>query len=297
MATLARLMLCAWLVALPGCEESVRIARDFSDPGAGTGGANGGAGPTAGAPGVEAGAAPCVVTACQNKVYACGDCVDNDGDERIDAWDTECTGPCDDTEDSYFSGIPGANQAPCREDCYFDQDTGAGNDQCYWSQQCDPLALAPDYPPSGEARCAYDASTKTPGTTASCAELLSTQQPACLEICGPLTPNGCDGFGCCELPAGSNHFVWLGSTRQNIGSCSEATLMDPSACHPCTPVPAALNPCDACESCVGRPSLAPSCAGTSTRCPASVAPCGQPGEPGCSAGEYCVTGCCTPTPK
>jgi hypothetical protein len=73
----------------------------------------------------------CQIKTCQGKVYECGDCLDNDSDCRIDSSDDQCLGPCDNTENSFYGGIPGQNNAPCKQDCYFDADTGAGNDQCY----------------------------------------------------------------------------------------------------------------------------------------------------------------------
>src|SRR6202000_513955 len=136
----------------------------------------------------------CQQARCQGKVYLCGDCLDNDGDGLIDADAPECPGPCDNTEDSYFGGIPGQNNAPCREDCYFDQDTGSGNDQRYWSQECDPLSVAPAYPPSGAARCSYKAYAVPPGSGSTGAGLMAAQSPTCASYCGSITPNGCDSF-------------------------------------------------------------------------------------------------------
>lgn len=288
----ALLLGASWVLA--ACSSAVRIGQDFAGGGtiAGTSGVVGtsGSGGTTTSP-------VCQVTACQAKIYACGDCLDNDGDGLIDSADPECTGPCDNTEDSYFGGIPGQNNAPCREDCYFDQDTGSGNDRCFWNQACDPLAAAPGYPPSGDARCAYDPSTKTPGTSASCEELMTTQDTACGSYCLPLTPNGCDCFGCCELPAESGKFVWLGSTLDGAGSCTPDALGDASKCHPCTPVPSCMNGCDPCEVCVGRTAPSTACAGsTSSRCPVGVAACGRSGDPVCPSDSYCVTGCCIAAP-
>ncbi|HEY4159227.1 MAG TPA: hypothetical protein VGM29_14060 [Polyangiaceae bacterium] len=289
-------------VLLAGCSNTLEVGRDFA-AGAGTGGvgASGGSfnlGGTSGNVGVAgATSAACQVTTCQGKTYACGDCVDNDGDGRIDADDVECTGPCDNTEDSYFGGIPGQNNAPCRQDCYFDQDSGSGNDRCDWSQTCDPLSLAPSYPPSGDAQCAYDPTATIPGGLGTCASLALAQDPVCISTCLPLTPNGCDCFGCCELPAGSGSFVWLGSTEQGAGSCTQETLADPAACHPCTPVKSCFNACEPCERCVGRPTPAPSCTPTSARCEVAGTECGDPGDPGCASGYYCITGCCQAVPK
>ncbi len=277
------------------CTEQIRVGQDFDSDQAGTGGSSqnpGGAG-TGGLPAHE-----CQLSACQGKVYRCGDCRDNDGDGLIDSDDPECTGPCDDTEDSYYGGIPGQNNAPCRQDCYFDQDTGAGDDQCYWSHECDPYSVAPDFPPSGDSHCAYQPDVKIPGTDASCQELSETQQGRCLDVCLPLTPNGCDCFGCCELPAQSGNYVWIGSSTQNVGTCDEAHLDDPTACHPCTQVTSCLNKCDACEVCVGRTTPLADCGSSNPlRCPNGYAACGQPGEPDCDLGYYCTTGCCVPTPR
>jgi hypothetical protein len=237
----------------------------------------------------------CTVTRCRGNIYACGDCLDNDGDELVDAADPECLGPCDNTEDSFYSGIPGQNSAPCKLDCTFDLSTG--NDGCHWSHKCDPLSLAPDYPPSGESQCAYDPNAAVPETSATCAELGSQQSASCLNVCLPLTPNGCDCFGCCELPASTGRYVWIGSTLNGVGSCDAAHADDSNACRPCTPVMSCFNDCNPCEVCAGRPQPSPRCTpGTDLRCPQGKAPCGLSEESSCIAGDYCVSGCCTPAP-
>jgi len=285
------------------CSEQIKIGQQF--PLAGRGGSAEGGESAGGQAGERAGSSatggseqpPCHQATCQGKLYLCGNCMDDDGDGAIDSADGECTGPCDNTEDSYYGGIPGQNNAPCHSDCYFDQDTGSGNDHCYWSQVCDPLSVAPDYPPSGDQRCAYDPGAKIAGTSATCAELAQTQEPACESYCAPLTPNGCDSFGCCELPAGSGQFVFIGSNDQNVGTCNESTLNDPAACHPCTRVLSTFNPCDACEVCVGRPAPAASCTDASNRCPRGEQACGQPSDASCALDHYCITGCCEAAPK
>ncbi|MEI9940975.1 MAG: hypothetical protein WDO69_27475 [Pseudomonadota bacterium] len=146
------------------CSEHIEVGRDRPLDGAGTGtggsgldtgGANAGAADSSGAM-----AQTCQKKTCQGKVYLCGDCADNDGDGLVDSDDPDCTGPCDNTEDSYYGGIPGQNNAPCRQDCYFDQDTGSGNDQCFWSQECDPLSLSPEFPPAA-TRTAFISRTQT----------------------------------------------------------------------------------------------------------------------------------------
>lgn len=236
----------------------------------------------------------CSVKTCQGKVYQCGDCLDNDGDCRIDAGDPDCLGPCDNTEDSYYGGIPGQNNSPCKQDCYFDADTGAGNDDCYWSHKCDPLEVSPAFPPEG-SQCSYNPNASIPGTSATCSQLQSAQLAQCTSYCGPLTPNGCDCFGCCVIP-GAPTTVWIGSENPSgVGSCNINTVGDPTKCKPCTQVPSCLNTCDACEICVGQPDLPPGC--VSQTCPTGVQPCGLPGQSLCAAGFSCITGCCFPAPQ
>lgn len=296
------------LACLAGCASDVELGRDFPEPArGGTGGAAGLAGSSAGRAGAgdaggaagSAGAAACLVAHCGSRPepYRCGNCLDDDGDGLVDAADGQCLGPCDDSEDSYFLDLPGDSGAPCRQDCYFDQNAGPGNDGCYWSHACDPLSVAPDYPPSGDARCEFDANANVPGAGASCAELIVTQAEECLATCGPLTPNGCDCFGCCELPAGSGSHVFIGSTRGGEGSCREDTLDDPAACQRCTPVTGCFNPCDACEVCAGRPEPIASCSDATGQCGPGQAACGRAGQPACGLGEYCITGCCVVEPR
>jgi hypothetical protein len=235
----------------------------------------------------------CSVTTCQGKVYQCGDCSDNDSDCRLDSGDTDCLGPCDNTENSYYGGIPGQNNSPCKQDCYFDADTGSGNDDCYWSHKCDPLEVSPAYPPEGD-QCAYNPNASIPGTNSTCGGLQMAQSTSCSDYCGPLTPNGCDCFGCCEIP-GAPTTVWLGSENPaGVGSCTINAVGDPTKCKPCTQVASCLNTCDTCEICVGQP-LPPGC--VSQTCPAGVQACGLPGQPACPAGFSCITGCCFEAPQ
>jgi hypothetical protein len=263
---------------------------------------------------------PTEIAPCQGHVYACGDLLDNDSDGLVDSSDPDCLGPCDNTEGSYFGGIPGQNNAPCKADCYFDQDTGPGNDDCYWSHQCDPHEVPPGYYPESAngAQCAYDANANVPGTNQGCAELFEAQSATCTAVCGPLTPNGCDCFGCCELPAGSQKFVFLGSLDgDGKGTCDIAGVADPSKCQPCQPVKACLNGCGPCELCIGKSTLPPECfpdggsgssssggggsgssssGGVEGQCPPDVQACGLPGQAPCPPTAYCITGCCAKIP-
>ena len=231
----------------------------------------------------------CAPASCGGFLRLCGDCLDNDGDGLVDSEDPACIGPCDDTEDRYDLDI--RDTPTCMRDCYYDNDQGSGNDGCAYDARCDELS--PDAP-----TCVY-----TPGGGGiACPD---TQPPLCDDVCGPLVPNGCDCFGCCELPAGSGTFVYLGGVDEASGTriCSPETVGDPTICRPCTPYGPCLNDCGRCELCLGRTELpaeclpsdggAPADGGTPPpRCEPGVQACGLPSDPPCADGLYCLTGCC-----
>lgn len=274
---------------------------------------------------VTTGSGVVAIADCQGHVYQCGDLMDNDGDGLMDSEDPDCLGPCDNTEAGFYGGIPGQSGPACTVDCYFDQDSGSGNDDCHWNHQCDPNEVAPGYyPESSEgAKCAYNPAANTSGTNQTCDQLYNTQTKACHDYCGPLTPNGCDCFGCCELPAGKGKYVWLGSENAaGEGSCTLADINDPAKCQPCQPVKACLNNCEHCELCIGKTTLPADCnpststssssgaggagstssgsttgSGGGTQCAPGVQVCGLPGQAPCAVGSYCVTGCCQVVPK
>lgn len=289
---------------------------------AGGNGGSGGTGTTNTGTG-GAGAAPLIEAPCDGHTYECGDTLDNDGDGLGDWEDPDCLGPCDNTETNFFSGIPGGAGPDCFVDCYWDQDSGAGNDDCYWDHRCDPNQL--DGHPEPIPKCAFNEDVNISGTGASCDELKVAQSDTCATVCGPLTPNGCDCFGCCELPAGSGKFVWTGSYLENdskTGTCSLADVGDPDKCEPCLPVPSCYNDCGPCELCIGKkPEDIPAWCnpgtggggsggggnggsgggsggsgggGSSMQCPDGITPCGLFGQAPCGEGFYCITGCCQP---
>jgi hypothetical protein len=292
-----------WLAvacALLGCTESVLLGIDRSAPiGADAAAGAGGTGalfPIGGAAGESAGgggaalpidAGPCVPVTCGGTRFACGDCDDNDGDGRSDASDPQCLGPCDDSESELSSGIDPRVTGACRSDCYFDRNAGSGDDGCGWSFSCDPLSVAPDYPPTGSAMCSF-----SPGATQCDPSSLAVCEAGCL----PLTPNGCDCFGCCELPAHSGRFVWLGSEALDDARC-DLDSDDPRACKRCTPVPDCQNPCDQCELCVGKPDLPSACASGGPACGEGVLACDPLVPNVCGSQAYCITGCCVRLPQ
>jgi len=236
--------------------------------------------------------------------------VDNDGDGTMDQDDVDCLGPCANNESTYYADIPGSPPTNCGRDCYFDQDDGAGNDTCEWDFQCDPLEPGP-------SRCMY---SDPPPPSADCPDPQTTM---CHDVCGPLTPNGCDCFGCCELPGRSGNFVYVGTYDPDTmeGTCRLGVETDTDLCHPCTPVEDCLNTCERCEICLGRPAedLPDDCFPPPPPTDGGVPPgvdggppppdggplpppptcsdgrqaCDIPGAPPCPAMYFCITGCCT----
>jgi hypothetical protein len=260
----------------------------------GTGGNAGAAGSgTGGVAGSGAGGSGVIMITCEaiTTVPKCNDGMDNDGDGKIDLADLECVHPCDDDEATFGTGISGDNMDACKQDCFFDGNSGQGDDGCNWDLSCDPAS-----PGATAAKpCPYDPNMKNCPTT---------QSARCVKNCAKMAPNGCDCFGCCAVQTGGMIVnVMLGS------GCTADKFGDPAICRRCTQSTTCVNPCDTCEICLGRPAPTdPSCApttpdgGTGTdagnvtpMCPANVTSCGPGGQVAanaCPAGYYCQTGCC-----
>jgi hypothetical protein len=227
----------------------------------------------------------------------CTNGIDDDGDGLIDALDPECTGPFDNDEATFGSGITSDNSDPCKQDCLFDGNSGQGDDGCEWDLGCDPLK------PAGDA-CQLGGGGSDAGNTADAADdggdgggapadagptspplaCTTPQTQQCRDSCADRTPNGCDCFGCCSFPLGGGEVhVRLTAT------CNSKLLGDPSKCARCTPVPSCQNTCETCEICTGKTQLPASCT-TGPTCPDKIPVCGADGS--CPLGTYCVTGCC-----
>ncbi len=154
---------------------------------------------------------------------ACSNGVDDDGDGLTDGMDPECTGATDEDEGTFATGIPGDNRDPKWQDCFFDGNSGAGDDGCRYHTDC----LYGD----------LDA------TDASC-----QITDECRDFCQARTPNGCDCFGCCTIEDGSGNAVDI----LTGGSCSLNDLDDEEACPRCVKSPDCENTCGRCELCPGR---------------------------------------------
>ncbi len=226
---------------------------------------------------------------------ACSDGIDNDGDGFTDGFDTECTGPNDNDEGSFATGIPGDNVDPKWQDCFFDGNSGAGDDGCRYSTKC----LTGELPMSSK-------------------DCLLAQ--TCIDFCRPLAPNGCDCFGCCGIRGSDGKTV-------NVVLSSSCNASDLSKCQACTPNPQCQNTCGSCELCPGKTAadLPASCTSTgsggagggsagtgggSAGVTGGAAGSGGTGVPytcdngealcsstlSCPGGTYCSFGCCLVIP-
>jgi len=209
---------------------------------------------------------------CGSSLCACNNGVDDDADGKSDGFDEECTGALDNDEGSFSTGIPGDNSDPKWQDCFFDGNSGAGDDHCRYHADC----LTGDKPAS-DPDCAVS--------------------PECHDFCAARTPNGCDCFGCCtvQLEDSSSVSVFISE------SCTLEDVGDPARCSRCTPSTACGNTCGECELCPGKSieDLPASCSETPSgggeappaySCDAGQVVCGATGD--CPGGQYCSLGCC-----
>jgi hypothetical protein len=216
----------------PGSGTSGSGARAGSGSGSGTSGTgsgtsgsgsgtNGGSG-TSGLPGTLADGGLITPSGdlllCGGENCACSDGIDNDNDGVMDGFDVECTGPFDEDEGSFATGISGDNVDPKWQDCFFDGNSGAGNDGCRYHTDC----------------LTGDKDQDDPDCTV-------TQM--CLEFCMARTPPGCDCFGCCTIPSDDGPvdvFIASGCDSNDISSCTSCVKSD--SCD---------NECGECELCTG----------------------------------------------
>jgi hypothetical protein len=259
-----------------GASPGVVISRGGGSSSTGGQSATGGkstadAGSSQGEPGTAQGGAPTTNGA------ACNNGLDDDGDGLVDGFDPECAGPLDQDEGSFATGIPGDNRDPKWQDCFFDGNSGAGDDGCRYPTTCLDGTLKADDP-----ACAVTA--------------------ACIDYCGKLTPNGCDCFGCCSVTLRDGSTLDI----QETASCSLATIGDSKACPRCQKSTQCNNQCGECELCAGKTAAdLPASCGATTPPPGD----GEPPPPhytcdnaqvcgdnlaACPADQYCSLGCCLP---
>jgi hypothetical protein len=194
-----------------------------SSGGSSTGGTSSGGSSTggtdvgAGAPNGGSGGGNTLCETC-----TCANGLDDDDDGFIDGFDPECTGSLDDDEGSFATGIPGDNVDPKWQDCFFDGNSGAGDDGCRYHTDC----LTGDKP-QDDPDCEV--------------------AQACIDFCVRRTTNGCDCFGCCTIttPDGPVDIF-------TTASCSIDQIDDEDACPRCVKSTLCENDCGECELCPGK---------------------------------------------
>ncbi len=208
---------------------------------------------------------------CSAAAAECNNCVDDDADGLTDGFDPECTGAADDDESSFATGIPGDNRDRKFQDCFFDGNSGGGDDKCS-VHTCCILDTCP-----ADLQGSFDPNDCSP-----------TQE--CINNCSPLTPPGCDCFGCCTI-CDDVGCVDIFTHPQVAPDCDQDSIHDPTKCPTCTPVEECGSDCsDPCVLCPGQTvdDLPPECSGN--ECPAGLTVCSNNTQ--CNADEFCSSGCC-----
>ena len=256
------------VLALSGCQTILGIGDTRV---AGDGGADPDA-PVAQDSGSDAIPAGCVPGTTQ-----CDDCLDNDQDGEVDGFDIHCTTAVDDDESTFSTKIPGDNTDSNAFDCFFDGDSGPGNDGCDVHPCCSLGAAT-------QAQCPINPGTYNP---AEC----TLAQP-CIDTCAPALVPGCDCLGCCTLcdETGCRDIQVHPLASPN---CTDDFSND-TTCQSCVKKTECAVECGDPASCVLCPGqsaddLPPECAGVAS-CPG--ASCEFNSD--CSAGELCSNGCCIP---
>lgn len=206
---------------------------------------------------------------------ACDDRRDNDGDGYTDGDDPHCTTRWDDCEDSFLQcGWTDECESPYTTDCFFDNNSGTGDDHCQRHVCC---GLAE---PDGCPDPSFD-----PGDCA--------PAEACAGgFCPRITIPGCDCFGCCTLCDGIACAPVLVDPCI-APDCTLDALFDPAACPACTPDSTCGTPCDPdlCILCPGQDvSDLPDTCGGEHICPRDEPACADSST--CPADHWCSSGCC-----
>jgi hypothetical protein len=177
----------------------------------------------------------------------------------------------------------------CKQDCFFDGNSGQGDDGCLWNLKCDSSNVGA----TAEKRCEYDPNFNNCPTS---------QSQMCINICRTITPNGCDCFGCCAVTDADG----VARSVRLAATCTAAKFNDPTACPPCTQTTTCVNDCKRCELCLGKTSLPEDCYTGGGGAGGAGGAGGRSGGIYCENGEYacgtdrtacptthiCVSGCC-----
>ena len=223
-----------------------------------------------------------------NTGCACSDGIDNDEDGLADEFDPECSGPYDNDESSFWTGIPGDNRGSnAARECFFDGNSGPGND-----------AMCADWTPNG-CDCFGCCWIDVNGNGS--AELVGMYTPGCKTARDPAAAAGTEGGAC--RPTGAACDTGLSCMTDGDGTTRFCT-----ACGSCTQNTECVNPCEEGETCVGEPpggggGGGGGAGGTGGTGGSGGSGSGQPmcpeGRTSCTvhadcpgSSEFCITGCC-----
>jgi hypothetical protein len=154
-----------------------------------------------------------------------------------------------------------------KQDCFFDGDSGQGNDGCSIHVCCITTGCADDkFDPVRDC----EASDR------------------CKENCGSITPPGCDCLGCCTLCQDGSCFEVVISPE-----CTEEELDNPLKCTPCNKLddcgPPDCSLPDDCFVCPGE-DLPANC--VAQECDEGQEACNVDNP--CPDDKWCSQGCCLP---
>jgi hypothetical protein len=230
---------------------------------------------------------------CGDHLCACNDGLDNDNDGNIDGQDIACVDARDDDEANLGLGykVGGDNSDLAnKQDCFFDGDSGSGNDGCEY----DAICWCPDVDNDGyrDACTIGDTTINRPlkPRTQDCDPSKPSDPSKCAASCGPYIPNGCDALGCCEIyrADGSSFFAVL--TPECVPETGQG-------CMSCQQNDATANDCGECELCIGKSTVPATCSGAEPggyTCEGGQPSCSA--ENPCTSGLFCSLGCCMPIP-
>jgi hypothetical protein len=273
----------AWILVCFAVLSLVACGNRGGGSGTGDGDAGGSNGDGDGGTAIDAAPFPGM---CAAGGAQCANCIDDDGDGRIDGFDPQCTGPADNDERTFATGIPGDNKDAVAQDCFFDGNSGGGNDGCSIHVCCLLGAKTVGECTIGQNR--YDPKQCPPPL----GERPISQD--CIDHCGKITPPGCDCFGCCTIcdPTTDVCRDILINPQDSMG-CGPETLNDPTKCLACTKIESCgMSQCGdpTCILCPGQDpdDLPDNCNGNS--CPNGEVACTT--DSGCPEQTYCASGCC-----
>ena len=166
----------------------------------------------------------------------------------------------------------------CKQDCFFDGNSGQGDDGCIWDLRCDPEN------PGADIGCEY-----TGGNN--CNHQPPNQSADCIMFCTQYVPPGCDCFGCCTVCTDSGCVdIFLNSgpdcALDNLDACQTCTSQITDCGTPCVP--------EDCQICFGQTEPPDGCGGND--CPMNFTPCDPDHPDDCPTDFFCYLGCCYPPP-